>query len=462
MNEITLKEIVLATGGKVINQGDQTATSFVTTDTRTLKQGDLFFALKGEHFDGHDFLTQAYSRGCKMVVVSDEKNQIKPFVTAILVKDTTTALGDLAAFYRKKIKIPVTAVTGSNGKTTTKEILGSLLRSTCEVAMTQGTKNNLIGVPQTIFSADSSHDVLVLELGINRFGEMGRLGEISKPDIVVITNISPSHLEFLENEEGVFRAKTELFDHIDATKSVILNRDNRFFETIKKKSPCPVITFALENDADYRAKNVAVSRSKITFDLYVFGEHRGRISLPLKGEHNVMNFLAALAAAEKAGVSWENAKESLKNLVLPGMRLETLIIDSITIINDAYNANPVSTIAAIKELQNTEAEGKKIMVFADMLELGEKSEEYHREIGRFINNSRLDVLIMVGKMAQYCGEEITSNTQISKLAVKCVEQVYPVLREILSAGDVVLLKGSRANHLEKVIDAIKSEDVRVV
>ncbi len=452
-----MNDILSATGGELIREGGQTVCSFVSTDTRTLKAGDLFFALKGDKFDAHNFIEQAFSKGCGMVVVSEPDLIIPERVTAVLVDDTITALGDLAGFYRRKLGIPLIAVTGSNGKTTTKDMLGGLLDNSYRVALTDGTKNNFIGVPLTLFSADLSHDVLVMELGINRFGEMERLGAITKPDFVIITNIGVSHIEFLENEEGVFLAKSEILEHLDETKTVILNHDCPFFKRLKQKAICRIVSFGLNKNSDFRAENVTSTREGLSFDLYIHDEYMDNVSLKVHGRHNVMNFLGACCAAYTFGARWENMKQSISELGLPAMRMEIIKHDHITIINDAYNANPVSTMASIKELLRMPTHGKRIMVFADMLELGEQSGLYHRRVGMYLDKSGVDVLITVGKEACLALDEIKSKRNITKISCNDTRQVLGVLRPILDAGDVVLFKGSRANRLESVIDELTSE-----
>ncbi len=455
MERLNINDILNATGGKLISSGEQTDTTYVSTDTRSVKQGDLFIALKGDSFDAHDFLDDAFSKGCSMVVVSKPDIKIPGHVTAICVSDTLKALGDIAAFYRQRYHFQVVAITGSNGKTTTKDMIGTLLSGLHDITITSGTRNNLIGVPLTILSATAQQRILVLELGINQFGEMKRLGEIVLPDVVVMTNIAQSHLEYLENEDGVFKAKTEILSSMNASGHLVFFYDEYFLQKVRAISPCPVTTFGTSEDADFQAANIEVTYTGSQFDLYVHQQMCKKVTLPISGEHNINNFLAAVAAVGQLGVSWEQIEPSLSKIALPSMRFETITVHDITIINDAYNANPTSTRVAIKELSRVESAGKKIMIFADMLELGAKAQDYHREIGSIVAESRIDVFITVGEFAALAGQQAGKNPQITKIVLKKSEQVFPILRELLEPGDVVLLKGSRANQLETIIGTIK-------
>ena len=455
MERLNINDILKATGGKLISSGEQMDTTFVSTDTRTVKQGDLFIALKGDSFDAHDFLDDAFSKGCSMVVVSRPDMSIPGHVTAICVEDTLNALGDIAAFYRQRYHFQVVAITGSNGKTTTKDMIGTLLSDLYDITITSGTRNNLIGVPLTILSATAQQRILVLELGINQFGEMKRLGEIASPDVVVMTNIAQSHLEYLKDEEGVFKAKSEILSSMNSSGHLVFFHDDYFLPKVKAMAPCPVTTFGSSDDADFQAANIELNSTGSQFDLCVHQHLCKRVNLPISGEHNVNNFLAAVAAVGQLGVSWEQVEQSLPKIALPSMRFETITVHDITIINDAYNANPTSTRVAIKELSRVEASGKKIMIFADMLELGAKAQDYHREIGSIVAKSRIDVFITVGELASLAGQQVAENPQITKIVLKKSEQVFPILRELLEPGDVVLLKGSRANQLETIIGTIK-------
>jgi len=378
--------------------------------------------------------------------------KLAPDSSVILVDNTLDALGNTARFYRQSLPAKVTAITGSNGKTTTKDILGAILSSNYKIAITEGTKNNLVGLPQTIFCADKSCRFLIVELGINHFGEMDRLASIAIPDIAIITNIGPSHLEFLHNEEGVCKAKSEIFNHMAEKSAVILNKDDRFFSTLSSNANCNVVTFGIKNNADYRAENISATDDGSNFDLYIKSENTGRIAIPLFGKHNILNFLSATAAALEFGISLDTVKNAVSTIKPSKMRMEIMKFKGFTVINDTYNANPRSAVCALEELDKIQTDGKKILVFADMLELGDKSEFYHREIGRFINNSSINSIITIGNMAKFTAMELKNKNVKS---ADSIEEGFKFLTQTLSQNDVVLLKGSRANQLEKIIEMLK-------
>ena len=454
MIDFSVTDILRSTSGKLINQGSENSCKRISTDTREIEVGDLFIALIGDNFDGHKFLSDAYDKGCRMCVVSDRNINVPPKMTAVLVDDTLTALGSIATFYRRSLSVKIIAITGSNGKTTTKDILAQLLNQSFNIAMTQGTKNNLIGVPQTIFAITPHHDIAVIELGINRFGEMERLGEITKPDIAILTNIGASHLEQLKTEDGVFKAKSELFKKLKENGKIIANKNDPYFDRIKTNHN--IVSFGIDNDADYCANNLTTTDNGTKIDIFIRGENQGTLFLPIKGTHNVSNFMAALAGAMEHGVSWEKIKETVVDLSLPEMRMDISVCEKITIINDAYNANPASVSVAIEELKRIKTTGKKIFVFADMFELGEKSEAYHREIGKIINSSDINILITIGELAKYTYEETSENPEISAFRCKNHNDVLSVLKKSLSPHDVVLFKGSRSNRLEKIVNNLKN------
>ncbi len=451
METLKISNILSACEGKLVQEGIKTEFNNVSTDTRSINKDDLFVALKGERFDAHDFVQDAYKTGCRLFMVHKNVN-LPPDASVVYVDDTLKALGDLAGYYRRFLGIKVIGITGSNGKTTTKDILGNLLSHEHKIAITQGTMNNLVGLPLTIFSANKSHEFLVVELGINHFGEMDMLASIAKPDIAVITNIGPSHVEFLIDEEGVCKAKSEVFPHIAENGIAVLNKNDKFFDKLKNNSNCNVITFGIENKADYCAKNLVSNNNGISLDIYVSSEKSVSCTLPLFGEHNVLNFLASIAVAHQLGISLDSMTSVIPKIKPPKMRMEILNFPSFTIINDAYNANPLSTLSALKELDKINCSGKKIFIFADMLELGDKGELYHREIGKFINNSTVGYLITIGGLAKYTAEE--SSDKNVKTA-DSVEECFNYLKEILSDNDVVMIKGSRSNKLEKIVEMLK-------
>ena len=455
MEKLSIEEIIEAVSGTLISKGVSREVAYVSTDTRTVTENDLFIALEGERYDAHKFIHQAFDKKCKAVLVSKSDVDIPDHVTAVLVENTLKAIGDIAAYYRKKMGFKVIAVTGSNGKTTTKDIIGSLLQNFVEVTVTRGTENNLIGVPSTILSADKSKKALVLELGINHFGEMRRLGAIAQPDTVIVTNILASHVEYLIDEDGVFKAKSEICEHLNSNSHLILNRNSKYFDKYNELVNCSVVSFGIDVEADYTASEIKYFTDETEFCLSIKNEKLGSVRIPVKGSHNVLNFLSAVAAIESLGFKWDKIRQYLSYLALPKMRLEIQKLGDFFIINDAYNANPASTRIAINELVRFSTDGRKIMVFGNMMELGEKSEYYHRQIGKDVAENNIDIFISYGDMAKAAAEEI--NGKDTKVySVDNLDGLFDLLKGIMAENDVVLLKGSRANRLEKVIDKLNN------
>ncbi|MEW6534284.1 MAG: UDP-N-acetylmuramoyl-tripeptide--D-alanyl-D-alanine ligase [Candidatus Auribacterota bacterium] len=455
MEPLSLKEIIRAVNGEIITSGRQDVCASISTDTRTLKKGDTFVALKGDNFDGNDYIGQAVSAGAEIVIVSRKDCTIPAGITAVYVDDTLRALGDIASYYRSRLKCRVIAITGSNGKTTTKEFLKTCLAAKYSVIATEGTKNNLVGVPQTIFRADSSHDYLILELGINQFNEMTRLAQIAQPDMALLTGIAPSHLEYFGDMDGVFRAKSELFHQISADVPVFLNKKDSYYSQSLAVVKGKVKSFGIECDADFCAKHIAIQEKGIEFKLYENGSELGTVLLPFYAEHTVINFLAALAVARECGVNWDAIKNCIGSLSLPAMRMQVFDVSGIRIVNDAYNANPVSTRSALMVFERIPVKGKKVMVFGDMRELGADSERFHKEIGTLIAHSSIDVLVCVGSLARYAAEEVMREGKRTA-AYDTVDDACSFVSELLETGDAVLLKGSRANRLEKIAQFLQN------
>lgn len=457
MDALSIEEIVKAVDGNLVQKGKQDVFVSLSTDTRMLNRGDLFFALCGDTFNAHDFIPEACKRGCGALVVSQDTATVPGSVTVIKVGDTLAALGKLAGYYRKKINTRLIAITGSNGKTTTKDMIVTLLQGTLKVAATAGTKNNLIGVPLTLFSANASDDVIVAELGINQRGEMSRLAEMTAPDIAVITAISAAHLELLEDEEGVFEEKSLLLDAMSPSGIVVLNKNNPYFTKLQNKAHGKTVSFGIDIDADYAAHSIRSGECSITFKFSICGTFYGRIELPVLGIHNAGNFCAAAAAAHVCGVSDDDIIRRVNNIVLPSMRMQSITVEGVTVINDAYNANPCSVRAAINELIHRPVSKKRILVFGDMFEMGAKTEMYHRQIGNLIAQSNIDIVITVGDKSAVALQEVKANSPISALKVNRSEQVYGLLSELIETGDVILIKGSRGNKLEIVAEKIIEE-----
>ena len=472
----TIEEILKATGGELICRGNpcgcpgnragaSPAPAIITgvsTDSRSINNGDLFIALEGNNFNGHNFVGEAIEKGAKGVVVrrggplkngTDTKNGVCPYF-CIEVPDTLKALGDIAHYHRMRFNIPVIGVTGSNGKTTTKDMLAHILGLKYRVLKNHGTFNNFIGVPLTILKLTKEHEVCVIEMGANHAGEIARLTDIARPNIGIITNIGPSHIEYFKDLETIAQAKAEIFQKFTKDGIAIWNADDGMLSGLYQTLNCKKKTFGQAAGCYYQAANIEYAEGAWRFILNMDKP----INVKLLGRHNVYNALAAIAASDTLGVKYGDIFLSLSNFKGPSMRMEILQAGGITIINDSYNSNPKSMESAINVLANFNAYGRKILVSGDMLELGEVSRYFHNQIGLSVFNSGIDVFIVVGEMSkEAAGAAISSGmSKDSIYYCKDSKSAGELLLKIAHAGDVVLIKGSRAMKMENVCSTIYS------
>jgi UDP-N-acetylmuramoyl-tripeptide--D-alanyl-D-alanine ligase len=424
----------------------------VSTDSRTIQPGNIFFALRGEKYDGHQFVGEVVKQDPAAVVVDARWSEENPELllrlpgTLVIVPDTTKALGGLANIYRKKFLIPVIAVGGSNGKTTTKEMIGAVLRTKYSVVSTEGNLNNHIGVPQTLFRLTPKHDIAVIELGTNHFGEMKYLCEIVEPTHAVITNIGKEHLEFFGNEDGVAKEETELFHCVAAKGFAFINVDDRYLVKAGKKVR-HTLKFGAARNADIQARHIHTDEhGQPVFELVV-KKKMSRVHLSAAGMHNVSNALAAAAVGVKFRVPKEKVISALEHYAGANKRMEVINRNNITILNDTYNANPDSVLAALKTLQSLKTAGKKIVVLADMRELGDAAEHEHAKIGLAVSDLEFEYLLTFGPLSRFTHEA-------SKLAFaehfETKEALVASLKSQIAPGDAVLVKGSRGMKMEEV------------
>jgi len=453
---IKVEEIRKVIRGILVSGPREVEVERISTDSRNIAGDELFFALPGENFDGHNFISDALAKGALGAVV-EQDFCAKEDKVIIKVKDTTTALGDLARAIRKRLCASVIAITGSNGKTTTKDMVAQILSASGSVVKAEKSFNNFIGLPLTIFSAATRTDFLVTEMGTSRKGEIARLADIASPDVAVITNISQTHLEGLGNIEGVASAKAEILDGLSREGLAIVNGDDVWCRKIVGRSPARVITFGLGAEADVRAEDIALTAGGIQFTLY--GE---RFSLPFLGRFNVYNALAAVAVSRRFGTPLQVAKERLETFLPPPMRMEVLELGPITLINEAYNANPKSIQMALEVLDEFPTPGRRIFVCGDMLELGARSDALHRTLGERIARGKIDLLLTVGDKAKLVAES-AQNSGMPKAHIKSfltAEQAGAALSALLQEGDVALLKASRRIGLERAIPKVKDAFVK--
>ena len=454
MERLTIREVIRAVRGELICGSQRGEISGVSIDSRTIKKGEIFFALKGERFDGHDFLDEAIEKGAKAVVVS-RKKKLATRIAIIRVAHTLTALQELAKFYRQKFNPVVVGVTGSNGKTTTKDMLKALLLSKYKVVATTGNYNNIVGLPLTLFGIFPEAKFLVLEMGANHAGEIKRLAEISLPQIGVITNIGATHLQFFRCISNVLSAKMELVQLLPPQGKVVLNIDDFHLRNQFKRIKREIITFGTNRQADVRASDVVASRSwgkeKLSFTVHV-GRDRKEFDLYCLGRYNIYNALAAISVAKEFDISLPLMADVLREFKFPKLRMEKLKYGKVTIINDAYNANPTSVKAALSELISSFPSQRKIVVLGDMLELGTMSRKFHQEIGKIVATSPIYSLITIGEDARFIarGAREWGMERSNIFSFKDKKFASRKLKELLKAKDAVLIKGSRKMGLEEV------------
>ena len=380
MNNINVSDILKATGGKLIQGDSELPINGISTDTRSIKHGEIFFALEGKNYDGHKFVEQAIHNGAAGAVISSSKKAAYSFhngfkkCALLEVADTLTALGELAKFYRNSLPASFIAVTGSNGKTTTKDMAYHVLRNFKSVSRSRKSFNNLIGVPLTIFETETAHDFCIVEMGTNAPGEIKRLSEIIFPDFAILTNISNAHLEGLENIEGVASAKSEFIENMAEDGTLITNADDDWCNQIADRFNGKVISFGFDQSAHIKASNVKRNDSGFVFTV----NDSLTVNLPVFGKHNIYNALAVIAMCDTVGVGIEVICDKFMDFKLPPMRMEKQICGGIVVVNDGYNSNPSSMSSALDEFSQWMTSGRKVLICGDMLELGNYAERLHK------------------------------------------------------------------------------------
>ena len=424
-------------------------------DTRTIRPGELFFAVKGERLDGHDYVGAALEKGAAAAVV--QKNELHRYPEKgrlLAVDDTLAALQSLATSVRKLWGKPLVAVTGSAGKTTTKEAVAHVLIARFRVLKSEGNFNNHFGLPLMLLKLEPEHDVAVIEMGMSHAGEIRALTKIAYPEIGVVTNVAPVHLEFFDSLAGIARAKYELIESLPATGTAVLNADDEYVSQFGRDFKGKVVTYGTRATAAIRAENVkTLGAEGSEFDVLMTGE-REHARLPLVGEHNILNALAAVAVGLARGLTPSEAVGALATLVPPDKRGQVLQLGNITIINDCYNSNPKALQAMVDALAAMKA-GRRIVVAGEMLELGPAGEEMHRAAGQHIAEKKIDIAVGVRGLAQSLVEGARhAGTQADFVATP--EEAGEWLAREAREGDVVLLKASRGVKLEKALETWKA------
>jgi UDP-N-acetylmuramoyl-tripeptide--D-alanyl-D-alanine ligase len=424
-------------------------------DTRTIKTGELFFAVKGERLDGHDYVGAAVEKGALAAVVQKDQLHRYPEKTRLLaVDDTLVALQTLATAVRKVWGKPLVGITGSAGKTTTKEAVAHVLGARFRVLKSEGNFNNHFGLPLMLLKLEPEHDVAVIEMGMSHAGEIRALAKIAQPEVGVVTNVAPVHLEFFDSLAGIARAKYELIESLTSNGTAVLNADDEYVSQFGRDFKGKVATYGMRPTADVRAENVRTRGAEGSeFDVVMLSG-REPARLPLVGEHNILNALAAVAVGVARGLKPSEAVAALATLTPPDKRGQVLQLGNITVINDCYNSNPKALHAMVDALAAMKA-GRRIVVAGEMLELGPAGEEMHRAAGQHIAGNKIDVLLGVRGLAQAIVDGARGAGGQAEF-VATPEEAGEWLARETHDGDVVLLKASRGVKLEKALDSWKA------
>lgn len=457
----SLQDVLEIIQGRLINLSEKKeiflSPSQICTDTRKIKKGDLFLALKGERFEGKDFVSEAYRKGAIGAIVDDPCLNPSSNFFLIQVSNTLEALQKLAKFYRQKLSIPLIAITGSNGKTTVKELVAHILSTCYLVGKSQGNFNNQIGVPLSILQFSPQCELGVLELGMNQPGEIEILSRIAQPNIGVITNIHHSHIGFMGSLEKIAKAKAEMIPLLNRNEEnyLILNQDDPWIEFFQKRAICRIVTFGINRQADFKAQNIRDEGNRVEFNIVFSGGETIPVNFPSPGLFNVYNVLAALAACSVFKVPSSIVKKAVESFSPPPLHYQIEKCGKYNIFNDSYNANPESMRSALYTLNRLNG-GRKIAVLGDMLELGEYSFSLHQDVGRFAASIGINAIFACGRFAP----AIVSGAEEAGLKDSfCFDNKEALLDRLLSYikhGDWLLIKGSRETRMEDLINMLKA------
>lgn len=454
---LSLQEIMAATGGRCENMRELVF-SGITTDSRVESRGELFVALCGERFDGHAYCQMALEHGAAAVLVSKPVPELPAGTVVITVEDTLLAYQQIAHAYRLRHKqLKVVAVTGSNGKTSTKDMIAACLATKFKVVKTQGNFNNEIGLPKTLLSVQPETEIAVVEMGMRGLGQIRELCEIAEPDVAVVTNVGETHMELLGSMENIARAKGEIVEELTAQQVAVLNADNEYVAAMADKTKAQVVTYGYAGKATFRGDNVVTTAQGSVFTcIDSRSGERTEVDMPFIGEHNVQNALAAIAVGAVFGVKLNDSAKALRTAKLTGSRQEIVRAGTLTVINDAYNASPASMEAALKTLHEAKKASpgaRTIAVLADMLELGDISSDSHRRVGQFAVREKTDVVIAYGEEARSISAAVEA---LGGTAYWCAgrDEAARLLDSLLQPHDIVLLKGSHSMQVDSLLELV--------
>lgn len=456
-----VEDIVKATNGKLLVGKLQENCENFCTDTRKIQKGDVYVGLKGEKFNGNEYYKDALEKGAKVAVISGIKiseEDLKQYndKTIIEVEDSLEAFGDIARYKRELYNIPVIQITGSVGKTSTRDIIANVVRTQYKTLQTEGNQNNAIGLPTTLLKL-KNHEAVVVESGMNHLGEIRYLGKIAKPTVAVITNIGTAHIGFLGSRENILKAKLEILENLKPDGYIVINNDNDMLNKwAKEDTKYKKYTFGIDEKSDVMAYNIKVNENYSTYNVKIDNKEYS-VKVPVSGVHFVYNSLCAIAVGNLLNISPENIIKGIETFTLTKNRMEIdKIKDNVTVINDAYNASYDSMKAALEYLKELPG-NRKIAVLGDMFELGEFAEEIHRKVGIEVFTHKIDVLVTVGELAKYIADEVKYlGMQKEKvIAVDTTKEAIEYLNKNLAKDDVVLLKAAHGMNFVEIYNGIK-------
>lgn len=459
--KMNVEEILNATRGKLLIGDLKEDCENFCTDTRKILENDVYVGLKGENFDGNEYYEEALKKGAKVAIVSGieipkEKLEQYKDKTIIEVDDSLIAFGKIAEYKRSLYNIPVIQVTGSVGKTSTRDIIANVIRTKYKTLQTEGNLNNHIGLPTTILKL-KDHEALVVESGMNHLGEISYLGKITKPTIAVITNVGTAHIGLLGSRENILKAKLEILENLKPEGTIVINNDNDMLNKWAKEDKVyKKYTFGIDEKSDVMAYNIKIGNNSSTYNVKINNEEY-TVNVPVSGKHFVYNSLCAIAVGNLLGISSENIIKGIETFSLTKNRMEVVKVkDNVTVINDAYNASYDSMKPALEYLSELPA-NRKIAVLGDMFELGEFSEEIHRKVGIEVVTHKIDILVTVGKLAKYIAEEAKylRMPEENIISLETTEEASEYLNKILQKDDAVLLKAAHGMHFSEIFKSIK-------
>lgn len=448
MEAMTLREIAAASEGRFCGDASllDGSVSDVVIDSRVAKAGTLYVPIRGERFDGHDFIGAARENGA-ICVLSEHPLVEEPY---ILVPDTLLALQRIAAHYRNKFSIPVIAISGSVGKTSTKEMLAAVLSVRFNVLKTIGSMNNQTGVPLTLFRLDGSHDAAVIEMGTNHFGEIDALAKIVSPTVCLLTNIGVAHIEFFGSREGILKGKCEMLPYLRKGGRIIVNGDDDLLSTVPG-----AMRYGVGERCDLRAVDIAECGLDGMEFTAVYGDTRARVRVPSPGGHAVSNALAAMSAGLSLGMRLDELARGVAAFEPPSGRMSIQHTARYTVLDDSYNANPNSVMAAIDVLEKVG--GRRVAILGDMLELGAQTDEYHEVVGMYAARHGIDLILCVGPNSEQTFLGAHAIAPHRTRYFETLESLRSILPYLLREQDTVLVKGSRGMHLERIVELLTQE-----